>query len=455
MREQARENWTNPSVIALARGADPVEVITKKAQEIVISAMDAGWSGPPFDMLELADFLKVSFLPSTDVRDARIVPSGRASFVIEFNPNRPRGRVRYSIAHEIAHTIFPDCAERIRNRALHEEMRGDEWQLELLCNIAAAEFLMPLGSLESISEEDLDINRLLDIRKRYDVSMEALLLRVARVTDRALAVFAASRSQGSDRYRLDYITGSRSWGVRLRRGLLVPPGSAVTDCIAIGYTAKGDEKWGSYSSRLHVECVGIPPFPGSRYPRVVGTIRPEKGSEEEGRRIVFLRGSALEPRGSGKKIVAHVVNDKTPNWGGAGFASRLKSKWPEAQDDFRSWVADNPSLLSLGGTRLVEVARDIVVASMICQKGYGPSVKPRVRYSAMKECLSTLASEAKAMNASVHMPRVGCGQAGGSWSVIQELIELTLVTSGVEVTVYDLPDALAPVPTAQALLDLG
>ena len=27
--------------------------------------------------------------------------------VIEFNPTRPRGRLRFSLAHEIAHTLFP------------------------------------------------------------------------------------------------------------------------------------------------------------------------------------------------------------------------------------------------------------------------------------------------------------------------------------------------------------
>src|SRR5207245_1567973 len=33
---------------------------------------------------------------------------------IEFNPNKPKGRLRYSIAHELAHTLFPDRAEAVR-----------------------------------------------------------------------------------------------------------------------------------------------------------------------------------------------------------------------------------------------------------------------------------------------------------------------------------------------------
>src|SRR5260370_36865772 len=38
---------------------------------------------------------------------------------------------------------WPVCAERVRNRARMPFGEGDEWQLEALCNIAAAEILMP------------------------------------------------------------------------------------------------------------------------------------------------------------------------------------------------------------------------------------------------------------------------------------------------------------------------
>jgi hypothetical protein len=37
------------------------------------------------------------------------------------------------------------------------------------------------------------------------------------------------------------------------------------------------------------------------------------------------------------------------------------------------------------------------------------------------------------------MPRIGSGQAGGSWWIIEELINDTLVNRGICVTVYDLP----------------
>src|SRR5207253_142360 len=116
-------------------------------------------------------------LSTDDVLDARTVSAGTTT-TIEYNPNRPRERRRYSIAHEIAHTIFPDYAERVRHRGSHHDaVNKDDWQLEMLCNIAAAEFLMPVGTLPSMDRSSLKIDRLVALRPKYDVSMEAVLIR--------------------------------------------------------------------------------------------------------------------------------------------------------------------------------------------------------------------------------------------------------------------------------------
>ena len=52
-------------------------------------------------------------------------------------------------------------------------------------------------------------------------------------------------------------------------------------------------------------------------------------------------------------------------------------------------------------------------------------------------CLEAVSQEAAARNASVHMPRIGCGLAGGKWEKIEPIIEAELVTKGVDVYVYD------------------
>jgi O-acetyl-ADP-ribose deacetylase (regulator of RNase III) len=52
-------------------------------------------------------------------------------------------------------------------------------------------------------------------------------------------------------------------------------------------------------------------------------------------------------------------------------------------------------------------------------------------------CLKKLAAEAKNLEASVHMPRIGCGLAGGKWEEIEPIITDELTSQGIEVSVYD------------------
>src|SRR4051812_20369115 len=109
-------HWTNASVLAFAEQHDPVHAMEEKARSLALRAMDDGWEGPPFDPLALAQWLKIPIEARGDIPDARMVPRSDGSLVLEYNPMRPRGRLRFSIAHEIAHSLFPDCAAEVRNR---------------------------------------------------------------------------------------------------------------------------------------------------------------------------------------------------------------------------------------------------------------------------------------------------------------------------------------------------
>jgi len=187
---------------------------------------------------------------------------------------------------------------------------------------------------------------------------------------------------------------------------------------------------------MSVECVGIPPYPDQIYPRVMGIIAPAKPSDETPNRIQYKGGDATDPRQvDGYRIIAHLVNDKTPIWGGA-FARAVKKKWNEAQIDFERWVAEERNNLALGNVRLVEVQDGLAVVTMVAQHGYGDSLKPRIRYGSLKACLDKLAEMANQKSASIHMPRIGSGQAGGNWEIISELIEDSLCDRGIQVYVY-------------------
>jgi O-acetyl-ADP-ribose deacetylase (regulator of RNase III) len=62
---------------------------------------------------------------------------------------------------------------------------------------------------------------------------------------------------------------------------------------------------------------------------------------------------------------------------------------------------------------------------------------PPIRYDAVGRCLRSLAGHAAELDATVHMPRIGTGLAGGRWNRIEPLIITHLIDAGVSVTVYD------------------
>ncbi|MDQ3816248.1 MAG: ImmA/IrrE family metallo-endopeptidase [Acidobacteriota bacterium] len=433
--------WTNASVLELAAGREPVETIAEEARKAVLEFTESGGSVPPLDPFALAEFRGIKVIPRDDVRDARTKHLGGGKFIIEFNPNRPRGRVRYSLCHEITHTLFPDCGAKVRNRATHEEMVEDEWQLEMLCNVGAGELLMPFGTLPEFNEQMLSIEKLMQLRKDYDVSTEALLLRVARVATSQCCVFSASHRRAGPDYQIDYVRPSKFWQVPIPNGFKLPKTSVVRHCTAIGYTETGVEQWSTAIGDIRVECVGIPPYPNQIYPRVMGVIIPTSPSRYIPNKINYKRGDATDPRDDGDyRIIAHIVNDKTAVWGGV-FARAVKKRWPQAQTDFERWSAEEKRNLSLGNARLVKVDERLAVFTMVAQRGYGESNKPRIKYSALKSCLEALANVAMRHGASIHMPRIGSGQAGGNWDVISELIEDALCGRGIKVYVYTLPNA--------------
>ncbi len=436
-------------MLALASDRDPVEVITERARDVVLGAIEEGWRGPPYDPFELAELMQVPAVPREDLYDARLVPAEGGRVRLEFNPTRPRGRVRFTIAHELAHTFFPDYKRAARYRS-GRKARADEWQLELLCNVAAAELLMPIGSFQSLEDEPLKIERLMEVRKTFEVSTEALLLRIVRLTARPSAAFAAARIHG-DRpdspFRLDYAIGSRSWSSALRRGLKIPATSVLSEITAVGYTAKRREGWDG-AEEVGVECVGIPPYPGQRLPRVVGLLLASSGATPS-HEITELVGDATAPRGDGPRLIVHLVNDKTSNWGGP-FARALKTRYPTAQAAFRDWARE-PGHLKLGQVHLVDVDDDIAVATMIAQKGYGVSVKTRVRFAALRQCLDQVATTARKREATVHMPRIGTGEGKAEWPIVRELIDDELVRAGINVTIYTLPGTPIREPTAAQL----
>lgn len=153
--------------------------------------------------------------------------------------------------------------------------------------------------------------------------------------------------------------------------------------------------------------------------------------------ITYVRGDATTPSVKGVKLIAHVCND-IGGWG-KGFVLALSRRWPEPEAAYRAWHRDRAhNDFGLGASQFVQVEKYVWVANLIGQRGIRTGSKGvPVRYEAIDTGLARLATRATELGASVHMPRIGCGLAGGDWSRVEPLVMRRLVERGVAVTVYD------------------
>lgn len=153
------------------------------------------------------------------------------------------------------------------------------------------------------------------------------------------------------------------------------------------------------------------------------------------KKIVYINGDATSPLAKGVKIIAHICND-IGGWG-KGFVLAISAKWKEPEKQYRLWYNSKENF-NLGEVQFVQVEQYIYVANMIGQKGIKTGSKgPPIRYEAVEKCLEKLSEKAVELNASIHMPRIGCGLAGGKWEKIESLINKNLIEKGIDVIVYD------------------
>lgn len=157
-------------------------------------------------------------------------------------------------------------------------------------------------------------------------------------------------------------------------------------------------------------------------------------------KIHYLTGDATLPQGDGPKIIVHICND-IGRWG-KGFVLALSRRYCEPEKAFKKWFDKRETNdFGLGAVQFVRVGDEIWVANLIGQHQVarkGDIGLPPVRYDAIERGLQKVAGKARELSASVHMPRIGCGVAGGNWENVGPIIQAQLCEKEVEVWVYDL-----------------
>ena len=152
--------------------------------------------------------------------------------------------------------------------------------------------------------------------------------------------------------------------------------------------------------------------------------------------IKYIVGDATQPQGKENKIIVHVCND-IGGWG-KGFVVAISNRWSEPEQKYREWFKSGENF-ELGKVQFVQVEDNLWVANLIGQRKIRKDEfgNPPVRYEAINLGMEKVAKKASELKAFVHMPRIGCGLAGGKWEHIEPILQKNLSKENIEVIVYD------------------
>jgi O-acetyl-ADP-ribose deacetylase (regulator of RNase III) len=158
----------------------------------------------------------------------------------------------------------------------------------------------------------------------------------------------------------------------------------------------------------------------------------------ETKQLNYVIGDATNPRIDriyGKAIITHVCND-VGAWG-AGFVMAISKKWKEPEIEYKKM---SNKTRKLGYVQFVPVENNIIIANLIGQHDIKSNENgvPPINYAAIEIGLNKIFKFANNIGASVHMPRIGCGLAGGSWEIMELIIKRAQRNHNVKIYVYDL-----------------
>ncbi len=246
-------------------GEDAEDVIRRKAREVITKARTY-WKGPPFCPLELADLegIIVEEAPCDIRSDGRIFSKGGQVY-IQYAKGQCRERMRFTVCHELAHSLFPDCFKRERRRSAAEK---SEWEFENLCNVAASEFLFPLEEFsEDMSDTPLEAAQVRNLAIRYEASIDATARRVVALAPHAACVaFICYEEPAPKRVTslsVKYAVPNGKFLHRLHKGLKIHSKSvanmAYRNQMPLGAAS---ESWmiGGKWARFRVEAIPLPKF---------------------------------------------------------------------------------------------------------------------------------------------------------------------------------------------------
>lgn len=172
---------------------DPEAAIRRKAAALLDRfVQEFGEPDVPISMEVLASICGITRSDDAPVHsdDAELVPDGKGGMTMRVNPDRPETRQRFSIAHEISHTFFPNYStkEWCRADARYRSRENPDEYLEMLCDVGAAELLFPQPWFGRSAATVSSAAGLVDLATAFHGSREATMRRYAETSPESLAV---------------------------------------------------------------------------------------------------------------------------------------------------------------------------------------------------------------------------------------------------------------------------
>ena len=159
-------------------------------------------------------------------------------------------------------------------------------------------------------------------------------------------------------------------------------------------------------------------------------------------KIHYIIGDATLPieTEAENRLIVHCCN--TLGAWGAGFVVPLANRYPLAKEEYKKFINENKGKSILGEVNEVPVGKHLYIENLMGQSFLRkkPNGDIPCNYVAIETGFLNIIKKHKE-NFSVHMPRIGCGLAGGDWKTIENIIYRTFIDiADVDVYVYDLKD---------------
>ena len=267
---RSRKEWRSAAAKTLTEQSglqDPTVAVRLKSSDLVKML-----TGPPFvlDCNAIREAVKISeirYVPDSSTH-GRIFWRGEG-YVIEIKSTLPSSRRAFTLAHEIAHTFFLQPGDnRSAERTDQVSTRKfDDDKEESLCDIAAAELLMPAIAFVDhtrrvpLSDMALSINAflgrvceygpsarsILSLAKEFGTSVSATAKRFAELSVWACHVgFWATENSALPRFEFGFL--SKTSGLTLANGCEAPLNSIISHAANAEVSVRGWSEVGFISA---------------------------------------------------------------------------------------------------------------------------------------------------------------------------------------------------------------